>query len=311
MGHQPAASYQPRQEEEKEKLIHYAKHLPMVIQQHKLQPLTNEALQRAVEHIVSVVQPSHIFLLGTKTTGCESRSIFVPQPIQYSATTGYFFVVLKQPGDTTPNDLAQEKAERHKSDCTSITTFVFAMEQFADWLQHAQPFATRIGHEGLLCYNAGKSTLPAPTAYDPHAMQERILTDCRFYHGQAGAFMVAAELYLLRQQYPLALFNIHQAAEQCYMAVIQSYTGLRAGTHNMDKLYRYSAWFHASLAALFPRNSERERQLFAVLQRAYIETRYKKDYVVQPAEVTTLYERIEKLYAITAELVYGACPVVC
>jgi HEPN domain-containing protein len=95
--------------------------------------------------------------------------------------------------------------------------------------------------------------------------------------------------------YPLAAFHLHQAAEQLYTGIIYSITGLRVQTHNLDKLYRYSRYLVQGLAAIFPRDTVREKSLFKLLQSSYIQSRYSINYRITPIECTILNNRIVKL----------------
>jgi HEPN domain-containing protein len=107
----------------------------------------------------------------------------------------------------------------------------------------------------------------------------------------------------MRKQFAMAAFMLHQVAERSYVELVQVMTGYRAGTHSLDKLSRYAKSFLPAIALVFPRNNEKEERLFSQLQRAYIHTRYKDDYVITAAETEELMIRVKKLL----ELSGNAC----
>jgi uncharacterized protein len=90
-------------------------------------------------------------------------------------------------------------------------------------------------------------------------------------------------------------FNLHQAAERTYNAIILVHAGYKSKTHNLGKLKRYSKRFSEELDAIFPDNTPQEKHLFDLLKRGYIDTRYKEHYEITAEELTILIERVGKL----------------
>ena len=107
---------------------------------------------------------------------------------------------------------------------------------------------------------------------------------------------------MIRNQLPLAAFHLHQVAEQIYTGVIYFVTGLNMETHNLDKLYRYSRYLAKGLAEIFPRDSDHEKFIFRVLQKAYIESRYGNEFKVKRTDVEELRQRVLKLMDVAAAL---------
>jgi HEPN domain-containing protein len=266
---------------------------------HKLQAYETGHLRQTLNRIVSIANPEKIFLLAASTDYATTDNIFMPAPVQLPAAPHYFFLVLKKQNDASLNEQLQDKLENN----TTLTALVFSIDQFNRWLQSAQPFAIRTMEQAWLCYDAGTTTQAAVSNYDAVVLQARLFTNYHCHHRLATEFLVAADLHRMRRQYNLALFNIHQAAEQLYLAVIRVVTGLNVNTHSIDKLYRYSRWFSPQLAALFMRRTDNEKRLFDILQKAYIHSRYKPGYMAADWETSCLYETVERLKVIVAELV--------
>lgn len=109
-----------------------------------------------------------------------------------------------------------------------------------------------------------------------------------------GEFLAGAELYRLRKQYALAAFLLHQAAEQCLEALVKTGTGFSTHTHSIDRLMRYAALVSYRVADLFPQQTEKDKHLFRLLQKAYIDGRY-ADYSIGEPELDCLIKRVEEL----------------
>ena len=281
----------------------------MTTQTNKLAAYQGEQLQQLIDHITSVIQPEKIFLLTANANQSQSESIFWDAPVDLPGPVHYYFLVLKLPGDSASNDQLQDKIENRHGHSTTLTSIVMAVELFNVWLLEGHPFAVRVYQSALLCYDAGTMPLIIPSAGDTEKLKALLQKEYLFYHRQACEFLVGADLYRMRGSLNLALFHIHQSAEQLFIAIIRCITGLRTNTHNMDKLYRYSRCFSSDLAALFPRDIQLEKKIFDTLQGAYADPRYRKDYSVKSKEVDVLFKRIEKLQAITDELIRPLLPV--
>src|SRR5690606_7499001 len=105
----------------------------------------------------------------------------------------------------------------------------------------------------------------------------------------------------VRKQHKMAAFMLHQSAEQALRTLLKMGTGYHANTHSIDRLLRYGSLVAYQLPQLFPRQTDQEKRLFNLLQKAYIDTRYKEDYKITDNELLTLTERIRRTHEILAE----------
>jgi uncharacterized protein len=85
-------------------------------------------------------------------------------------------------------------------------------------------------------------------------------------------FLAGAELHTIRVQYKAA-FMLHQAAEQASRTMLTIHIGLRINNHSIDRLIRCCSMFCFELQDVFAKKSEKEKLLFQLLQKAYIDTR--------------------------------------
>ncbi len=94
---------------------------------------------------------------------------------------------------------------------------------------------------------------------------------------------------------------LHQAAEQALITLLKITTGLHLNTHSLDRFIRCGSMVSDKLALLFPRNSEKNERLFQLIQKAYIDTRYKDDYSISVDNLLILTERVRALENIVKE----------
>ena len=88
---------------------------------------------------------------------------------------------------------------------------------------------------------------------------------------------------------------LHQAAAHALLTIIKNATGLHINTHNFDKLICYRSMISYKIPAIFPRNNDANEKLFQLLQKAYIDTRYKEDYTITTIELLIIMGRLKTL----------------
>jgi uncharacterized protein len=93
----------------------------------------------------------------------------------------------------------------------------------------------------------------------------------------------------------MAAFMQHQATGQSLHTLFRMTTGLHIHTHNFDKLIRYCSMVSYRLPELFSRNNEKNERLFGLLQKAYIDARYKEDYTIGTDDLMILTEKVRTL----------------
>jgi predicted nucleotidyltransferase/HEPN domain-containing protein len=93
-----------------------------------------------------------------------------------------------------------------------------------------------------------------------------------------------------------AAFDLHQAVEAAYIAVLQV-TGFYAPrSHNINFLRAQAEAKAPSLVAAWPRETREERKPFGKLKRAYVDARYNKaTYKISTAELEDLKATAERL----------------
>ena len=96
-----------------------------------------------------------------------------------------------------------------------------------------------------------------------------------------------------------AAFELHQATEYAYAAVLLTLTLYRPRTHNIEKLRSLCEDLDHRLIDVWPRFHQRHRARFRLLKRAYVEARYSKHYEITSEELTWLIERVGDLHKVT------------
>ena len=260
-----------------------------------LQYQPSPALDQLVKTLHQAVAIDKIYLLGIATESLPVNSIFRSFHHGEESASGYFLLLLTRPGEKKSDDVIQDMLEQRNRFRMPVHLIVHPVKAFYQWMEAGHAFAIRVVSKAPLLYNAGITNLPVP-GYD--RLQEHLVkleTQAQKGYDRSAAFLSGARQFIAKEQYSLAAFLLHQASEHACMSYVLQSTGLRTGTHNIDKLLRYSTMMGNALNSIFPRTTAEDIELFRLLQKAYIHGRYKEDYVISERQILTLANRVEKL----------------
>ena len=248
-----------------------------------------------VSLILKSVNVEKIYLLGYTVTDQQTESFFITKATNWRRVSHYYMLLLAGVTDKCNGNAIQDKIENRCRPIVPVTAIVLDANQFKNWLQEGHPFAYKLYRSGDFLYDGGNITFEEPQAINEAEQNKRNETLLNQGINKAQEFLAGADLYRLREQNKMAAFMLHQATEQALITGLKIKTGLFLNTHNLDKLIRCCTLFSDRFAAIFPRNNDNEERLFQLLQKAYIDTRYKDDYCINVEHLLTLTERVRTI----------------
>ena len=258
----------------------------------------SDALAELVERIQTTVLLDKIFLLGVEVDGMVN-SVFCPDQEIKGPASSYYLLLLTREGERRSDDVIVDMLEQRNKHKTPIHLIVYPVKYFYQWLRNAQYFATKVIEEATLLYDSGITSIPQP---DWNLREQELAThldESQNAFQRSTSFLAAAELFLLRKELAICAFNLHQAAEHACLSFLFRNIGLRSNTHNIDKLLRYTTLITPELYQVFPRVAEPDKELFKLLQQAYIHSRY-KEYAISMEQVEILMERVKKIHSVVS-----------
>ena len=254
---------------------------------------------KLVSLIRETVPVEKIYLLGSSLQQQRTESVFVTDAPSRRHAGHYWLLVLVDPDTSPGSNYVQDKIENTCRQLVPVTAIVLGQPQFNTWLNEGHRFACTVAGIAVLLYNS--STIPPVI---PSAVREDIMADQSFYTqslNRVNEFIAGADLYRLRQQNKMAAFMLHQAAEQGLLALFKKATGLHVSTHNIDKLVRYCSMVYDRIPLLFGPENGGGGQPLKLLQKAYVEARYKEDFAVNNADMVGITRGVKLLQAMVQE----------
>ncbi|MBL3655110.1 HEPN domain-containing protein [Fulvivirga sediminis] len=241
-----------------------------------------------------MVQPDAVYWLGGLAHEQKSQTIFSSSMIASSFSKEYFVLILIPENDGKSTYEWEDIIETHCKPSVSITSIVLQTHTFEHWLQAGYTFAVKVCQQGELIYNQYYPQLNN-THNSKCTDENEIKAFYKLGLSKANEFLKTAELCSLCQQNTLAVFMLHQSTEQGLTALLKAGAGYHRRTHNLGRLIRLSYLITSKTQHIFPQDSEQDKRLFKLLQNAYSDARYKRDYKVSNADFSVLLERVKSL----------------
>ena len=245
--------------------------------------------------ILNKQAPEAIFLLSHTSIQYTSHNLFFNVPETAEQPAAYFLLLVIATDAKTCTQI-QSTLENHLQQIAPVTCWCMPLATFNEQLKYGDHFASTVFTKAERLYMAEDAAFETPLLIRPLRPQAQ-------WYQRALEFYAGAELYIIRKQYAIAAFHLHQCAEQAFTGIIYNKTEYRPSTHNLLLLYRYACWFEPSLHNLFPINTNKEESLLHLLQNAYKDSRYTNEYTIKGKQIEQLKEKIEQV------LTYAKTPV--
>ena len=97
-------------------------------------------------------------------------------------------------------------------------------------------------------------------------------------------------------------FQLHQATESLYNCALLTLTGYKPKSHDLEELNQLCATQSNDFLTIFPQATETQKSCFNLLQKAYIDARYNKHYVITKEQLEYLIARDERLKLLVEDI---------
>ncbi len=176
-----------------------------------------------------------------------------------------------------------------------ITLISHNIDFFNEMVRENYYFYVDILKTGTILYNTENYNLAEPGKLKPEKVKEK----AKYYFGEwfesASEFYIDFKNAFKRGSYKNAAFFLHQATERLYHCFSLVFADYKHSTHDLEELELKCALVNRKIATAFPRGEKEDKRLFELLKRAYIDSRYKKDYKITKEELDILSKRVSEL----------------
>ena len=212
-------------------------------------------------------------------------------------------------GSTTGGSIwraAEDRIERDRAITTPVQVIVHTLDEVNRELKKGRYFFKEVRADGIALYEftGSKSSgnrhhaLAEPGNLTPKEVHE---TAKEYFEDKLPYAKYHCSLFskaLTDGQYRHAAFEIHQATEHTYAAVMLTLTLYSPPGHNIQRLRGLAEELDQRLIEAWPRGRRPYDRYFDLLRRAYVEARYSKHYEITKEELEWLADRVRHLQAL-------------
>jgi HEPN domain-containing protein len=247
---------------------------------------------RQILHLIEQHEaPEAIFIIAQATIQYNYTNVFFNVPETMEQPNAYLLLIIID-ADTRQCTQIQGKLENILQPVTAVTCWCMPLSTFNEMLLQGQYFACTVISQAERLFTAQDAELVTPSII-PYINQYQPA-----WYQRALEFYAGAELYIIRKQYAMAAFHLHQCAEQALTSIVYNKSGYRPATHNLLLLFRYACWFEPLLHGLFPPQPVKADSLLHLLQQAYSRSRYTNDFSVKGKQLEMIKEKMEQLLSL-------------
>jgi uncharacterized protein len=258
------------------------------------------------EVIVNTAQDkiAFIILFGSFARGTQVHDKYVEDGILYEYASDYDFIIItktgKQAGSTASFDLERkiEKAVKAAGliyHAHNPHYIIESIDRVNEELEKSQYFFSDIKKEGVLLYSSGEFELSEPKEIDKESRREIAREDYKYWFDSSEGFLRDSHNTFQINDYRKSSFYLHQATESLYNCTLLTLTGYKPKSHDLKDLNHLCAIQSNDFLKIFPLATEEQKQSFKLLQKAYIDARYNKNFKITKDQLEYLISRVEGL----------------
>ncbi len=250
-----------------------------------------------------------LILFGSYARGDWVNDRYTEDNIVYTYESDFDLLVVSEKrshgtsrGEARLSATIRRRLQRLGLDQPSSSIIVENIGRLNKALERGRYFYVDIKKEGVLLFDSGRHTLAEVRSLEPVEYQRYARDDFEHWFTSANEFLIDSQHALDRSSHSIAAFYLHQATERFFSAILLTFTGYRPKTHDIEKLDRQASNLHAEFFTVFPRATPEQKDRFEKLKNAYIDARYKRDYVITREELDYLAARVRKLQELTKRI---------
>lgn len=261
-------------------------------------------IQRIAEIIRDVVNPEMIILFGSHAKGGWVEDRYTDKHgtlYEYISDYDLLVVTKANPEKTYAQEAKiMDRVDRYKP---PVNLEIHEISYVNEGLEQGEYFFVDIVSEGIVLYDKGNVQFATPKELTEAEKKIKAQRYFDTWFPQAGIFLKSSKYHKSEGSLKTAAFELHQSTESLYYAVLLVFTDYKPKTHNLWKLRKKSKPYSKELFEVFRAETDRkEKHLFDLLKRGYVDARYRSDYVITEEELTTLIERVGIMIPIAEKL---------
>jgi HEPN domain-containing protein len=233
--------------------------------------------------------------------GSHARGDWVDDPASGYVSDFDVMVLVRDPALAADEALwadCQERAREVTGD-TPVCLIAHTVDDVRQQLARGSSFFRDVITEGVALYDAGRATIAVPELTQAQRLELAQVSFTRYFE-HAAQLHRSFQRNLAHGCHAIAAFELHQAAETIYKAVLLVFTAYQPKLHDLDELGRRCARVAPDIGPLVPLDAPDRKCLTGLLRAAYVDARYSFGFEVSREELEAL-ARFVGMFRVHAE----------
>ncbi|WP_420603473.1 HEPN domain-containing protein [Flagellimonas sp.] len=244
-----------------------------------------------------------VILFGSYARGNWVEDQYVEKGITYEYRSDFDILVVLTHEDLKQKFRIEDKIKAELVVTGKVTTPVslifHGIKQLNASLAMGNYFFKDIKEEGIVLYDSQKFKLAHPKKLTAEQYQQKAQEYLDQWLKNGNNALEKFEFSFEKNMLNEAAFDLHQATERYYTTILLVFTDYRPKDHNLETL-GIKVEMCDKRFAVFPKTTDKEKHLFELLKRAYIDARYKMDeYEITKTELEYLADKVGQLKQLT------------
>ena len=267
-----------------------------------LTPEQQDDVRKITSIIQEVVNPEMILLFGFYA---GKRNEFLKYILNErgSATHDFEFLVITK--DNTEKSFVQECQILSKANhlVKSINLEIHDIDFVNKGLISGEAFWVDIILDAVLLWDNKTVILVPPRIITAEAKREKATRYFNTLLPKAEHFLHISKYSADIPSLKIATFQLHQAAESLYYAILLVCSGYKPKTHNLWKLRKKAKPYSSELFGVFKvENDKQDEHLFELLKQGYVDARYREDFKISETELAMLIQKVTKMVPMVQDI---------
>jgi HEPN domain-containing protein/predicted nucleotidyltransferase len=266
--------------------------------------------QQELNEITSITKANPgvemVILFGSYARGDWVEDIYTEGHITYEYKSDFDILIIVKNRQYARRIMTWDKVESSINNSRTIKTWatviVHDINEVNRALSRGRYFFTDIKKEGILLYDSKRYKLEKAQKLSPEERKQIAQEDFNYWFKSARYFFDNFKANFEKRRYNVAAFELHQATERFYTAILLVFTHYKPKEHDIKTLGKQVGNLDPRFLPVFPRKTPEERRLFELLRKAYIDARYNRNYKITKKELEYVAERVKKLQQLTKEI---------
>lgn len=169
-------------------------------------------------------------------------------------------------------------------------------------LAEGQYFYSDIKKEGVILFDAKNFELAKERELAPQERRRIAQDHFDEWHDSAETFFYQYKSAFKIEKYKNAAFQLHQASESAYKAVLLVFSNHCPCEHFLEFLGKNSEKYHKLMKNIFAKITKEDEDRFKLLEYAYIGGRYDPNYRITKEDLELLATDVKKLLELSKEV---------